>query len=260
MQRPTSLRVERPRQSLRELAQNAIRAAIMDFRFVPGQRLTERTLCAELGVSRSVVREVLRTLEAEGLVEVSAQRGPVVVPLRPGDAEQIYELRSLLESAAAQACAETAGAEAVARLGAKVDLLRRNLGSEDPRDSLRAAAEFYRLMFEIAGKRIAWTLVRGLNVRINALRAITISRPGRRAAAAQEIGELYEAVAAGDGPLAAERSAGHVARAASIAQEVLRETGGDEDALVALLQSLAPPPPPAGETSAEDGPDDRSGG
>lgn len=240
MQRPTSLRVERPSQSLRELAQNAIRAAIMDFRFVPGQRLTERTLCGELGVSRSVVREVLRTLEAEGLVEVSAQRGPMVVPLRPEDAEEIYELRSLLESAAARACAETAGAEALARLGEKVDQLDAALGSADPRDSLRAAAEFYRLMFEIAGKQIAWTLVRGLNVRINALRAITISRPGRRAVAAREIRELYEAIAAGDGALAAERSAAHVARAAGIAREILRETGGEDEALVERLRSLAP--------------------
>ncbi|HEV3431849.1 MAG TPA: GntR family transcriptional regulator, partial [Paraburkholderia sp.] len=73
-----SLRVERPTATLRELTLQKMRQAILDAHFAPGERLVERTLCEELGVSRSVVREVLRHLEAEGIVDTLPNQGPIV--------------------------------------------------------------------------------------------------------------------------------------------------------------------------------------
>ena len=104
------MRIEEVPRTLRELALERMRAAIVEFHFKPGQRLIERDLCEQLGVSRSVVREVIRHLEAEGLVHTVPHQGPIVATLDAETAAQIYELRSLLESAAAQAAATLAGA------------------------------------------------------------------------------------------------------------------------------------------------------
>ena len=65
--RTTGLRIEEAPRTLREIALERLRAAIVENRFPPGTRLTERELCEQMGVSRSVVREVIRPLEAEGL-------------------------------------------------------------------------------------------------------------------------------------------------------------------------------------------------
>lgn len=230
-----SLKVERPRRSLREMAQDAVREAILDFRFAPGERLTERTLCDELGVSRTVVREVLRYLEAEGLVEVTPNKGPVVARIRPDEAGQIYELRSLLESMAARDCARLASEEDLGRLGGIIADLRQARDRGAPHDQLRTTTAFYREMFIIAGKRIAWEMVETLNVRINALRAMTISRPARRAEAADEVCALFDAISRRDPDAAARISAEHVARAAAIAQDVLQEIRSDDDAMANRL-------------------------
>lgn len=93
-----SLKVERRTTTLRELVLEKMRTAILDARFLPGDRLVERTLCEELGVSRTVVREVLRHLEAEGLVDTVPNQGPIVAVLDLDRAAEIYEIRSLLRA------------------------------------------------------------------------------------------------------------------------------------------------------------------
>ena len=108
MNRPTDdLRIHEAPATLRALAVDRLRGAIIAGRFAGGARLVERTLCDQLGVSRSVVREVIRTLEAEGLVE-TARSGPIVARLDWAQAAQIYAIRRLLEAEAAAACATRA--------------------------------------------------------------------------------------------------------------------------------------------------------
>uniref|UniRef100_UPI0035161B75 GntR family transcriptional regulator n=1 Tax=Cognatishimia sp. TaxID=2211648 RepID=UPI0035161B75 len=70
--------------------------------FQPGQRLVERPLCDQLGVSRTVIRETMRYLEAEGLVDILPGRGPIVAKISREDARQIYDIRRMLETSAAE--------------------------------------------------------------------------------------------------------------------------------------------------------------
>ncbi|MBI3145489.1 MAG: GntR family transcriptional regulator, partial [Pseudogulbenkiania sp.] len=102
----SSLKIDRSVKTLRELTLEKMRDAILSAYFKPGERLVERALCEELGVSRSIVREVLRHLETEGLVESIPHQGPVVATLDADKAAQIYEIRALLEGHAARLCAE----------------------------------------------------------------------------------------------------------------------------------------------------------
>jgi DNA-binding GntR family transcriptional regulator len=82
-------------------AYERIREAIVDGRFRPGQRLVEQRIAEELDLSRTPIREALRSLEAEGLVVIEVNRGAVVRPVEATDIDDLYELRARLESYAA---------------------------------------------------------------------------------------------------------------------------------------------------------------
>src|SRR3712207_5371423 len=79
-----------------------LREAIVAGVFEPGARLVEAHLCDVFGVSRPVIREALRSLEAERLVAIIPNRGPLVRVLTWPEAAEIYQVRSLLEGEAAR--------------------------------------------------------------------------------------------------------------------------------------------------------------
>jgi DNA-binding GntR family transcriptional regulator len=87
-------------------AYEQLRAAIVENRYRPGQRLIEQRIAAELGLSRTPVREALRILQAEGLVVSERNRGAIVRPLSPTEVVDLYGLRIRLESYAAELAAE----------------------------------------------------------------------------------------------------------------------------------------------------------
>lgn len=91
---------------LRKLVADQIRAAILDGRFKPGEWLRQEKVAQELGVSQMPVREALKELAAEGLIEHVPYRGVRVLALSIQDIEDLYEHRAFLESRAAKLAAE----------------------------------------------------------------------------------------------------------------------------------------------------------
>jgi DNA-binding GntR family transcriptional regulator len=87
-------------------AYESLRAAILGGEVAPGERLGEVELAEQLGVSRTPVREALRRLAADGLVEVLPNRGARVAQWTTEDLEEIYDLRAMLESHGAARAAE----------------------------------------------------------------------------------------------------------------------------------------------------------
>ena len=94
-----NMKVLRPRSTASLLA-DRMREEIADGTLRPGQQLLQEELSARYGVSRSPLREALRQLEAEGIVEYHANRGAVVTSLDAADLREIFELRRILEVAA----------------------------------------------------------------------------------------------------------------------------------------------------------------
>jgi DNA-binding GntR family transcriptional regulator len=90
---------------LRDKVAQEIRAAILSGHFKPGDRLVEDRLAEEFGVSRNPIREAIRTLASEGMIEVTARRGAVVASLTAQEAEELLEVRATLESANARLAA-----------------------------------------------------------------------------------------------------------------------------------------------------------
>jgi DNA-binding GntR family transcriptional regulator len=104
-----------------ELAYEQMRAAIVENRYTPGQRLVEQRIAEELGLSRTPVREALHLLEAEGLVVSERNRGAMVRPLSTTEVVDLYGLRVRLESYAVEVATERATEAELGELIAAAD-------------------------------------------------------------------------------------------------------------------------------------------
>lgn len=215
------LRIEFVPQTLREIAIARIRAAIVSGQFPSGHRLVERTLVDQLGVSRSVIREAIRYLEAEGLVEILPRNGPVVATLDWDRARQIYDIRLRLEAAAAADCARLADDAARARLADAMERLGAAFKSTDPQVLYDATTHFYEEIFTSAGHQIAWEIVHRLNGRISRLRALTLASSDRRVSGQARMQRIAAAILARDPEAAGHAVREHLTEAAEIARRLL---------------------------------------
>ncbi|MBY4590961.1 MULTISPECIES: GntR family transcriptional regulator [Rhizobium] len=216
-----AIRVERPAKTLRELALDKVREAIVNGYFRPGDRLVERDLCAQLGVSRTVVREVLRHLESEGLVANLPNKGPIVALLDIEEAKQIYEIRGALEGMAARLCAERGSPEIVAALEESLTAIRNSYRDQDMAAVLAHTSSFYQTLFTRVDRHVAWGVVNLLTVRINHLRSMTIKTEGRGTEGPLQMSKIIDAIRRGDGEGAQRAAMDHVAAASAIAEAVL---------------------------------------
>lgn len=216
-----NLRIDQPPLTLREIVVARLRGAIIAGRFQSGDRLVERTLCDQLGVSRTVVREALRTLEAEGLVEAPPNKGPIVARLDWPTARQIYEIRLLLEQGAAAACARAADEEVRTHLGQAFAAIEAASVSGDHAVLLSATTAFYETIFRAAGHDIAWEIVQRLNGRISRLRALTLATSERRVSGPARMARIRDAIIARDPDAASAAVCEHLTEAAEIARRLL---------------------------------------
>ena len=207
--------------TLRALAVDRLRQAIVAGRFQGGDRLVERTLCDQLGVSRSVVREAIRYLEAEGLVDTASRAGPVVARLDWSQAAQVYDIRRLLEADAAAACARVADAGVKAQLAAALDGIETAFAGEDRAALYAATTEFYRVIFTAADHAIAWEIVQRLNGRISRLRALTLATTDRKVSGPAHMARIAAAISANDPEAAARAVRAHLDDAACLARGLL---------------------------------------
>lgn len=212
-----ALRIDQRPTTLKEVALERVRDAIIEGAFEPGERLVERQLCERLGVSRSVVREVIRHLESEGLVETVPNRGPRVCRLNRDTALEIYEIRALLEPAAADACARLATPGTAALLEAALESLDQAHQAQDGLAALAATTRFYEVIFTTGRKQVAWEMVQRLNGRISRLRAMTLASEDRHANGMRRLRQIQRAIADQKPQRAAEACRRHVAEAAEIA-------------------------------------------
>lgn len=182
-----------------------IRQAIIELKLKPGEPLREATIAERLGVSKTPVREALGRLEQEGLVETTSFKGAVVSGYSPEDLEEIYELRELLEGAAARAAATAASDETLARLGALVEESRELRSRDDLEGLATLLGAFDLLIYEqVANQRIR-ALIENLKAHLARIGRLTEEIPGRVKASVEEHAAIVDAIVARD-PDAAERS------------------------------------------------------
>ena len=217
-----NLKIENPPVTLRELCLNKVRNAIITGYFPSGKRLVERSLCEELGVSRSVVREVIRYLEAEGLVEILPNKGPIVSLLDWEIASQIYEIRLLLEQSAVADCTQNLTAQTTETLKVLLIELEQAFAADDINLIITTSSKLYETIFTTAKHHIAWEVVQRLNGRISRLRAMTMKSTQREISGYQRIKNMCEAIYLyKDSEMAKQAVAEHINEAALVAKNIL---------------------------------------
>ncbi len=223
MTEQTLSRIEQPPATLRDMVQDRLRDAIIEGHFKPGERLVERPLCDQLGVSRTVVRETIRYLEAEGLVEILPGRGPIVAPMNWTDAQQIYDIRRMLETAAARKCADEITEDRAAKLRAALDRLKQAFTGTMPGGLFGATSDFYAEIFDGAGHHVAWEIVQRLNGRISRLRMMTLSSTDRKRPGPAHMQSICDAIVSGNANAAAKAIHDHLDDTTAIAERLLAE-------------------------------------
>jgi DNA-binding GntR family transcriptional regulator len=216
-----SMRVVVTPAPVRRQVAEIIRSAITSGRFAPGQRLVEKDLCEMTGVSRPSVREALRQLETDGLIEVIPHKGPSVARLSREDVAGIYQVRGALEALAARNFAEVASDADVARLRRKVEELKAAYATQDVAVILVAKQAFYEVLLEGARNPIIQATLRTLTDRITLLRRLTLSSPQRGQASLTEIDTILAAIERRDAAAAHEATLNHIKQASESALQNL---------------------------------------
>ena len=197
-----------------------LRDAIVTGYFKPGERLVEANLCELMSVSRTSVREALRKLEAERLIVIIPNRGPSVAEISWAEAEQIYQVRALLEGEAAAMFATRATPADIKRMRSALDRFAQAAADDDPIGRLTATSEFYEVLLAGCGNKIIREMLDGLIARINFLRARSMSRPDRARYSLAEMRRIMAAIQKRDVQLARAAAVDHVNAACVAAREV----------------------------------------
>jgi DNA-binding GntR family transcriptional regulator len=217
-----ALSVRRTAPTLRMLALEKLRAAIIDGELAPNTRLVERQLCDLLGVSRTIVREILRQLEAEGWVVNPPYKGPTVAALSFDQAKQVYEMREALEGLAARLCARRATTEQIAELEAVVDEMALAQSRRDLHRHLDTIRRFYEVMLKATGNEILAEFLSSQHHRLTRLRSMSLFQPKRAAVSVVEKRRMVAAIKRRDEKAAQLASELHIRKAAEAAQIAYR--------------------------------------
>jgi DNA-binding GntR family transcriptional regulator len=208
----TGQAITRPPALVRDQVAAQIREAIANGELLPGQVLIERELCEATTASRASVREALRLLESEDLVTATTGKGTVVATLTAEQALEIYEIRSTLEGLAGRLFAERATEED--REALREALAAIEAAAPDIRAILAAKGQFYRALMQGARNHELRLILEGVNRRATAVRAVSLSRPGRAAESVKEIRAICDSANRGDADTTERLCKEHVRRAA----------------------------------------------
>ena len=191
-----------------QLVYGELRERILDLRLEPGARLHEAELAAALAVSRTPLREALRMLLAEDLVEQLPTGGTVVRRLDLQDMRELYAVRAALEGLAVrEACHRLTGADLKALEGL---VERMRLLVDHPAELTRLGGEFHARIAAIAGNRRCEQLLRQLHGHMRRYHVLSSRRRPRRRAALEDHRALFEALRARDPDTAEQTVRDHV--------------------------------------------------
>ncbi|MEJ5991952.1 GntR family transcriptional regulator [Ramlibacter sp. PS3R-8] len=197
-------------------AVTALRDLIVSGGLAPGQRLNERELCEQLAVSRTPVREALKVLTQEGLLQALPNRSPTVAPLDARETAALVEVVAAIESLAGELAAQKVSDAQVAELG----ILHYTMLAHQARKELgayfNANKAFHRRIVEYADNPVLLWIWDLLSLRVDRARYASNQWPERWQEATGEHSKLLELFSARDASGVAQAMRAHVRKGLSV--------------------------------------------
>lgn len=202
-----------------ELAYKALREQIISGALKPGARITEPELAADLGLSRTPIREALRRLEAESLVQALNNGGTIVAPLDADSVKHIGLLRSRIESLLARQATLLITDDELSELERIVNLGHRLV--DDDEEVLRLGKEFHQIINRASGNAWGQEMLRQIIGHVDRMRSLSTANPGRSEVAVAEHDRIFRALLQRDPELVEQEVRSHIERGLDSAETSL---------------------------------------
>lgn len=190
--------IEISRLALHDQVGARLRTMLVEGRIAPGAKLNERELCEQLHVSRTPLREAIKLLAAEGLVDLLPNRGAVAVKLTEADVLNTFELLAMLEGMSGELAAQRITDAALAEVRALHYEMLACFTRRDLSGYYRLNARIHSAINEAAGNPVLSNTYRTINVRVQSLRFRTNQNEAKWKLAVKEHEAMIEALVARD--------------------------------------------------------------
>lgn len=191
-----------------ELAYSRMMTAIRAGTFQPGDRLREADVADRLSLSRTPVREALRKLEADGIVEHKARIGAVIRKLDHAEVVELYEMRIVLERTAAEMAAKHASEAEIDVLGSLNEQIETS--SEDRAVAAAINQDFHRAIYLATRNRFLLESARALNNALMLLGPTTFVDEDRISTVTRQHKDIIDAIRNGDSEAAGASAEAHL--------------------------------------------------
>ena len=223
----SKLRAITPIQPIREAVYEQLKNAVLTGAYEVGERLLERDLAERLQVSRTPVREALRRLESEGLLEALPRQGLIVKEYSDDDIREIYMIREALECLAAEFAAIKATEGDIKLLESLVEEMDRLDDESGSEEALRVHRNFSEAYNRASHMSTLVRLIESLKDQVARFRNVSLSSSQRRKEARDEHRELLDALRRRDPKRASELTHIHIHNALMAYFNSKQESGGE---------------------------------
>jgi DNA-binding GntR family transcriptional regulator len=209
--------------SLRAKVFSRIQNDILNGVYQPGDSLTEKKLCEELGVSRTPVREALRQLELEELVQSTPNKGVIVTGVTQKDVEEIYIIRIMIEGLAARWATEHITPRDIQELKDALDLEEFYTMKKEAEHILKLDSKFHDILFRASKSKPLMHMLRTFHRYIQRARNASFESPDRAKKVLEEHKAILDAVIEGDADRAERVTKEHVKNASIAYKKLIKD-------------------------------------
>lgn len=186
------------RRALNQELADKLREAIIHGEFEPGAKISEKDLCDRFGVSRTPVREALKILATEGLVQLTQNRGASVTQLTRQDIRDAFPVMAALEALSGELAAKTATDAQIMRMRDLQAEMRAMFEKGDRKGYFAINEEIHQLILQAAGNAVLVRMIRSVSAQVRRARYRANLSRERWAAAVDEHDEILAAFEARD--------------------------------------------------------------